>query len=39
MSNVKYFLLGMGMPEGRESSKPSADLPWETDLPLALPDP
>lgn len=30
MSNAKYFLLGVGMPESRGPSKPSADLPWET---------
>lgn len=39
MSNAKYFLLGVGMPEGKEPSKLIAELPWETDLELALPDP
>lgn len=39
MSNTKYFLLGVGMPGGRERSEPSADLLWETDLEPALPDP
>lgn len=29
MSNAKYFLLGAGTAESRESCTPSADLPWE----------
>ena len=29
MSNAKYFLLGTGTAESRESCNPSADLPWK----------
>lgn len=32
VSNTKYFLLGVGTPECREPSKPSADVPWETQI-------
>lgn len=32
MSNTKYFLLGVGTPEGREPSTPSGGVLWEAQI-------